>query len=365
MSIILTFLLYNILIFGYYGCVRCGLHARKHSVIFLFMGCILCGVVAAFRGESGSDTVMYRTLYYSGVNAIHRWESFETGYVFIVNLFRTLGIPFEGFLFAISAITTGLITWFIKENASDVNLFVICMAYTTDLYFFGFNGIRQMIAICVCICAIELIYQKKIKTALLLTIIATLFHRSAAVVLIVPALKIAIKNKKAYRFVIAGIILLILFFINNRDILGKLVYFITDSGYYESYVTRDAETGSNIISYFIKQMPIVLISYFGLMHCKKDNEKMKNYYALALFGIVFSSIGSITQTQIARLGMYFSSFKIYVYGYAANNRLYLAENKCIDCRAVRIISIIYLYSLFIYNYFVKGFSEIVPYGLFR
>jgi hypothetical protein len=365
MSIILTFFLYNILIFGYYECVNRGLHAKKHKFKFLILGCILCGIVAAFRGESGSDTAMYRTLYYSGVNAIHRWESFETGYVFTVNVFRTLGLSFEGFLFFVAAITTGLITWFITKNISEINLFVACMAYTTDLYFFGFNGIRQTIAICVCICAIELIYQKKTKIAFLLIVLATFFHRSAAIVLLVLVLKIVIKNKKIYKFIIVGTILLILFFVLNREILGKIIYFITNSIYYESYATRDAETGSNIINYFIKQMPIILISYFGLMHCEYNNEKIKNYYALALFGITFSSIGSITQTQIARLGMYFSSFKIYVYGYVTNNRLYLTKKYFVDGKTIKIISIIYLYSLFIYNYFIKGFSNIVPYGLFR
>lgn len=367
MNIACTFILYNFLILGYYFGVKSGVKSKRknQSVLYLIMACLLCGIVAAFRGDCGSDTNMYMRLYYGGVDAIHRWESFESGYILLMNLFKVFKLPFEAFLFFIGSSTTYLITRFIKDNAEDVDLSVICLAYTTDLYFFGFNGIRQMIAICICVYAINLIFRNKLKTSVLLIIAAMFFHRSAGIVLLIIFLKQVLKHRKLYKFFTVCGIMAILFFVNNRDILGNLVYYITKSDYYQSYFTRNAYVDSNLLTYFIKQVPILFIAYFGLMHRTLCKEKARLYYSLALFGIVFSSIGAITQTQIARLGMYFSTFKIYVYGYASKNRLYITHNKYLRETTIKKIVITYLYALFFYNYFIKGFSEIVPYGLFK
>ena len=367
MNIVCTFILYNFLILGYNFLVRNGIKSKgkKQSALYLIMACLLCGIVAAFRGDCGSDTNMYMRLYYGGFDAIHRWESFESGYILLMNLFKTFKLPFEVFLFFIGSGTTFLITKFIKDNAEEVDLSVICLAYTTDLYFFGFNGIRQMIAICICVYAINLIFRNKLKTSVLLIIAAMFFHRSAGVVLLIIFLKQVLKHRKLYKYLTVCGIIAILFFVNNRNILGNLVYYITKSDYYQSYFTRDAYVDSNLLKYFIKQAPILFIAYFGLMHRTFYKEKARLYYSLALFGIVFSSIGAITQTQIARLGMYFSTFKIYVYGYASKNRLYITHNQYLSGTTIKKVVITYLYALFFYNYFIKGFSEIVPYGLFK
>jgi len=248
----------------------------------------------------------------------------------------------------------------IEHDILDVK--IASYVYIVELFFFGFNGIRQGFALGVTFLAIVLYVNGKIIRPLILLMVAFLFHKSAVVCLTVILAREIFKSKYRNHFLFASIIVAV-YLINNRHLLGMIAGKIGGSDYYTGYFTRDAEVDSSLWKYYLKNSPILVlgISIFSKL---KANKKAYLYFVLMIVGIIISSLGSITGTMASRIGIYFSMFDIIVMGYVAKQNIHLSISGIHNKRLINQI-LIYGYFGFVFYYetFYKGFSNLVPYGL--
>lgn len=174
------------------------------NILFLFIF-----LVFALRASSvGRDLPGYERMYeytksvpWNDFNYVY----FENGYILLMKVCIAIGMSFQWFLAVVAAITLIPIYILIKKYSTDKCL--SCLIYVTYIIFeFDLTGLRQAIAMSIVLLAIISLMEKKkwyILQFLLLVWVASQFHKSALIAIIVLPL-CAIKNLKIFTAVIAA-----------------------------------------------------------------------------------------------------------------------------------------------------------------
>ncbi|MEE6637646.1 EpsG family protein [Limosilactobacillus pontis] len=359
MNVFLTFILYGfiILLFPYF--VNLSLKQKRNTkTIALVLISFLCALVATFRGNSGTDTSMYRTLYNFGEASITRWVSIEPGYMFLNNIFKGVGVSSNLFFGFLNLLTTFFVLLSIDREKNKVNVYVSSLIYFSTLYFQSFNIMRQALAVAICLYAICLYLDNTKVASVTLILIATLIHRSAIISLAIIVAKFMFEKRNSKLLIIISVAILMLLVL-DRNLFGKIILTLTGSQYYASYVLRNSGSRGSFLLYYVKLLPILLISFLEIKNYK-HSPNITVMFALMLFGYILSSLGVFTSTDINRLGMYFSTCDILVMGYCANHNisvgnLYIKKNLLIG------VILIYFILVFFIQTFILGYYEIVPY----
>lgn len=359
MSVFLTFALYIIIIITLPYFVDFSLKQKRGTkIVLLLLISLICACIAAFRGNSGTDTSMYRTLYEYGEKSITRWVNIEPGYMFLNNLFRNIGVSSSFFFGVLSFFTTIFILFTIDREKEKINVYVSALVYFSTLYFQSFNIMRQMLAVSICLFAFSLYLDDKKLISIILILVATLVHRSAILCLFIIIAKFLFerRNSKLIMYISIAILLLLVL---DRNLFGKVILMITGSQYYAGYVLRDAGSKGSFLLYYIKLLPILFVSFLEFKNYRKD-PIINVMFILMLFGYILSSLGVFTSTDINRLGIYFSSCSIIVMGYCAKNSV-IIRDFYINRSVLTAIILLYFVSIFIIQTFILGYYEIVPY----
>lgn len=326
-----------------------------------FVAFLLPTLLAACRGNTGTDSNMYQNTYYD-IENVQRWQDFELGYQMLVKLLNYFNLPYQ-FLFGIMGfLTCFFIILFIKNEKNNINVSVAVFIYFIDLYLGSFNIMRQGLAITMVLYAFSLFLDKKYIRFLIVILSACLFHSSAMLGFVIVAGKIIFDNRysKFMYIVISGIVL---YFVFHRELLGKIAYIISHSSYYASYITRDAESEGSILKYFLKIFPVLFISILFILQ-KNVSDRIKVYFGLMLGGYLISVLGVITATQVHRIGYYFSYLVIIVLSSCCNSSIIIG-NKKITTQTTSVVVVLYFILVFFYNYVYRGFCDLIPYqGLF-
>lgn len=357
-------MLYSSIIFVVPIITEKGMHGTSHKrMSCMAIAALLCGLIAAFRGTTGSDSAMYINAFINGPQSISRWEEFEIGFVIVVNVLNTLGATYHWFFFLMEFLTSLFVFLAVAEERNLIDTKLAVFIYMTDLYFFGFNGLRQAVAVGIGLYAMVLYFNEKRVGSFLWILFAACFHRSALICILAYALKLICKNRyrKMIMWLIFGVALIL---VANRQLLGEIVYILTGSGYYRGYLTRTAPVDTTVFKYYLKLAPLLLVVFANIKNYEKGNEFFV-YFVLMVVGLIISSLGAITQTQVARLGMYFSYMKILVCGFCVAQKIPIRMNCMSGKIFVRGLLYIFFYGMFFYSYFIRGFSMLVPYGLFK
>lgn len=179
------------------------------KIVYIFFCGALLVMLAGLRSiKVGNDTAMYKILFdYMGdfstfPDALQSWKlgGVEIGYAFIEYIFSHTA-TFQFFLFftaGVSIIPVLVVIYKYSENIWLSLFFYIAFGY----FAFAMNGIRQSIAIGICMIALIAAINRKIVQFLILVCIAFLFHRTA--ILFLPVYwfnKIIISKKTAYIYI--------------------------------------------------------------------------------------------------------------------------------------------------------------------
>lgn len=331
---------------------------KLNKSVAWFAMLMLPSLVAAFRNGTGTDSKMYQQAY-AHLNSVHRWQDFEKGYLFLMKVLNEMLLSYRALFFVMMFFTILFFLLLLENEKKNIDVQTATFVFMITLYLSCFNGMRQGLAITMLLYAMSIFIDGKTKQSICIIILAMLFHLSAMIGLAIIIGKYIFKNKYWKLFLFAGCGVLI-YLITHRELLGRLVYQITASGYYASYVTRDSASESNLLVYLMK---ICFPTVFGFAYMKLyvgETAKMKIYYAMMLCGYTFSALNLITMTYVGRAGDYFSYLYIVLMGFYANNSLPLLKRKIKSCY-IRILIIAY-YMLFFFHQFVyKGFNDLIPY----
>ncbi len=165
---------------------------KAKRMFFILCGIAMFSIIALRHNEVGStDSSHYyehwdlmSRLTYGELKNYIAGARFEPGYCVFVWLFSHV-FPEEQFVFVISAIIfTVAVCRFIYINSKDSELSFV-MFICLGLYSFMVQGLRQSIAMCICLFAIEFIKKRKFLLFVLLVLLATTFHSSSIVFFVV------------------------------------------------------------------------------------------------------------------------------------------------------------------------------------
>lgn len=206
--------------------------------------CVICGIIlvsllgARSRFIGSTDTVNYYNMMKDAIRSTS-WESFymkdyvEKGFQFFVWMISRVFKDPQWIITISSAIYTTCVLVFIYRHSKNVCLSLtmyICLGLMT----FNMQGMRQAIAIGICLLAYDFAKKKKLVSFVVMVFLACCFHQTAIVFFVVFPL-VFIKLKPSHvMMVIAGIVVVVLLsdrlISSANDLFGKNYYGAIDSG---------------------------------------------------------------------------------------------------------------------------------------
>lgn len=229
---------------------------------------------------------------FSGLKAYIPESNFETGYLFFVWVFSHI-FPSGQFVFILSALlfTTALCRY-IYKNSEDPELSFV-MYICLGLYTFMAQGLRQAMAMSICLFALEFCKKRKLLPFILLVLLATTFHTSAIVFVVVYFIYGFTLNIRT-GIVSLGIAGLLLVFSKQIAAIGNMIF--------EREYVGEVESGGFVAVAIYVLILAVAIAFSG----KKRKEKDYSFFVfMTLLGAVFY-IMRYTEVQIAeRISFYF------------------------------------------------------------
>ncbi len=204
-------------------------------------------------------------------------------------------IAFIGAVYAFSGV-------FVIYKESESPLMSVIAWISLGFFSFSLTGLRQAMALSFTMLAYFPAKNRKLLWFLLLTFIATLFHTSAFIfVLIYP-----IANKKMGLFHVVVAIVVVVVFIAFQGQLRSFISQFFEETYLSGYA--DSETKLTFAGLIVQ----LAIFAFGLIYYPnvvKKYEHANVLYNLAFIGVIFQVFSSMI-AEFFRVSMYFSFFNI-------------------------------------------------------
>ncbi|WP_308636708.1 EpsG family protein [Paenibacillus silvisoli] len=328
-------------------------------------------LLAAFRDSVvGNDTAEYvrQFGYYKGLpyfNYNLDISRYESGYVLLNTVIKTFTDNYTVLLFIVSLFYLYSVGRFINNYSKFIWLSVFIF-YTLGIYFMVFNLLRQCIAIGIFIIAIDFIIKGKPFKYLLSILLATLFHKTAIVLLPLYLLR----NKKMnFKIVIVSLLILsfILLFFDNIMLLVNKVFPHYYSYYYHS---KYSENGARLATVLHSLLIIILfvvgrvlkskyvgkgdVSYKSVEH-KAQLDLVDNLFEVLTIVNITIMLISLRLNLLDRFGDYFLPIMA----------VYLPNTITKGGRVLHLISYILVIILFLYITIILIFrpdwSGIFPY----
>lgn len=307
---------------------------------------IIIGILTLFlllrSTKVGIDTKNYENIfnYCRDKNIIEllTFGRHEIGYKYYTK-FVSLFADYHFFLCITSIITMIGIYFFIKENSKNYFLSVL-LFITFNFYGFCFGILRQSLAISILLCGYKYIFEKKIWKFLLFVLLATLFHKTAFIFIILYFIKnIHIDKRK----LIIWIGIIVMSFISRQFILNFIINYV----YKPADITFYSGSGYKML---ILLIGLGICCYFFQDRLLKQDKKNQ-----LLINMIY--IASIIQTLSTFFG---NTYRVTLYFCYAMlplvpNIIETIENKKIKM----VIEVCMIIILTLYYYFVT--SNLIDY----
>lgn len=266
------------------------------------------------RGYIG-DTGMYMAIYGKMPSSLFEISTYmktvtkDKAFYFISSLIKGLvGNDVKVYFFIIAVFQAYLIFRVYRKYSTHFTLSFFLFIASTDYISWMFNGIRQFVAVTITFAALELILERKYVKAIIIVLIASMFHGTALLVL--PFIFIAqgkAWNKKTLIFIF--LILIAVSFVDQfTDILDTML----QETQYENVVSDWQEwgdDGTNILRVLVYAVPAIL-SLIGLKYIKAEKSRLINLctnMSIAATGVYIISMFT-SGVFIGRLPIYFSLY---------------------------------------------------------
>lgn len=303
-----------------------------------FYGFIICSVMlffAALRDKVGTDWDAYYEFY------TQKTESVEIGYSILNNFFRNSGIHYNLFLFFLNFVSLALFYFSLKKHA--VFFVISLLLFYSELFlYFNFSGIRQGIAVSICIYGVRFCIDRKFWKFLFFVLLAFTFHITALIFIIAYFIPFRKFNKKEF-FLITGIfsMLSIIIFAVFNLLSGDLA---TKAKFYLELQEQDINIkGLFFIGIVKRSIILFMIFVFG-----KEIFKVKT--SIYFFNVYLIGFGMYLSTYLispdigVRLSSYFLIFDIVL----AGNLIMFNQNLTTRLLIVTLFSIEAIYKVYTY-----------------
>ena len=185
------------------------LHTKKMPrKTCLIISNIIPIAVASLRYNNGTDYIMYARVFNNIRNNTYSItvKSMEIGFYALVRLCTYLTSSYWFLFFLVSLIIVFFYFKGIWQESNNIVLSVL-LFFLCGTFFDSFNGLRQYIAAAICFYALKYVFDGDIKKYFICVIIATLFHYSAIVLLLLYFIrKIVINIPKAVVLIVSVVL---------------------------------------------------------------------------------------------------------------------------------------------------------------
>ena len=303
---ILNFCLLGIVIIIYlfsYTTKKFNVKTKKN--VFFFLVFLLFFVIVGFRDFSiGTDTQSY-IAFFKNV-CIYRWQifnisRFEYGYVILNVIISLFTQNPRIFLIIFSFIVNFFMLQFIYKN-SKIPLLSVIMLLGLLFFYNSMTMFRQYIALCLVLYSTKYIKEKKKFLFLLFIIIASSFHISAIVsVILYPISNMKFNIKKCLLFIVFTIIAI--YIVNSR--LSSILTLFNRDGF---YIDTTSYNISNILYTIVYLAMFIIANKLSI----NDTDRNDSYLFILLISISINFI-AIGINSLSRLSLYFNIFSIVIF----------------------------------------------------
>ena len=205
------------------------------------------------------------------------------------------------------------------DNRDNCSITISFIIYVLLFYNFSLSGMRQSIAMSLMYLAINYLFKKDYKKLILLGIISILFHKGAAIPLVLVISIILFENKEYYRkflFMIAVMLSGVFVFYNKfANILQKIFLVLNPrySFYIAKYMNESIQWNNIPTTEIVLKLGIVLICCFFGHYKKKRNVRNFSILAFSLLGRFFVLLNA-RMYEALRVAYYFDIFSITLVG---------------------------------------------------
>lgn len=325
-------------------------HERaKATIKFFFI--LLFALLALRAPEIGRDLSNYR--YYFNLYGGIGWDelgnySTELGYVALNKVVTIFTDNFQWFLAACALLTICPIARVYKDEIEDP-VWTIALFICMSTFIMLFSGLRQSIAMALGMLAFQCAKGHKFLPFLIVVAAATLFHRSAFILLIIYPLYHAKITKKWLYVVIPCLVAV---FVYNKQIFTFLTLFIED--YYQSTISETGAYGTLIL--------LILLSVYSFAVADETRlddttRGMRNILLLSVALQMFAPL----HTLAMRMNYYFLLFTpLLIPKIAAQSRPRYAQ----VVRLSRYVMIVFFFAYFFVSCPKTNALDTFPYKFF-
>ena len=273
------------------------------------------------------------------------FANFEIGYIVFNKLFKFfISTNPQLFILACSFISIAPIAWVIYKYSPNI-IFSFWVFSSFQVYYFGFSGIRQAIAIGICTLAYNFIVQKKIPAFIALVLLASTFHTSA--ILFLPAYWIYHKLNMSPKMLVVYIISIVVLVFTVKSVATTLVSILFGGERYMSAINDSTVPSYNLLILFI----LILVSTYVSQN--KDLTKLKTF---VLMTVAFQTLGIIAP-YATRIGYYYFVFFSLAIPYAI-------ETSNLNNKGAIRVAVAIMLAFFFFYVNGDGYLDVIPYKFF-
>lgn len=323
---------------------------------FYFITCILIlTFMSAFRGPAiGNDTHEYIRIFEQIDDEYSEHTRYEKGYLWLNLLLQYISDNYQ-ILFIVSSIfiyfSVGRFIW--KYSSYPLLSVILFLSY--GFYSFTFTAIRQGIALAILLFSFDYILKGQFWKFLLLIIISTMFHSTAALFIIAYFARYLKPSLKTFLiFAICAIIGLWIF-------SSLLDYAFRLFPVYRAYINKSyvGDAGLANVLYITLSSIILIFSYKSITSSGPTQKLITvndTSMIMLLFAVVFYIL-SLKANILDRVALYFNFYSIILLPNALKN---ISPYKRVPV-VLFIILFFYVYSIVILKY-RPGWNSVFPYS---
>jgi len=286
---------------------------------------VLVGVITfltVIRYGQGTDYFSYMSVYnktpslttvssFGQVFSLNK--EYEFGYVFIMSIFKTLGLNFTVFCGVAGIVTMALIYRFIKQNAKlPITAFTVFYVFYYLVYVL--SGIRQGLAIAIFVgIGIDLYKRKKYKEFVLVVLLTATIHVSVLVTLFIVVLDRYGDNLK-FCAGLGVLAILIIYFNFDVTLINLMPDFLSDK--LSAYLT---DGRASLMSFINRFTVLVLVLFYSFQ--EKNDKDIVFFRKLYIFSFILYVLTMKSMTISTRITLYFKIFEVILIPNIAMNLL--------------------------------------------
>ena len=340
------------------------LYARLNSIfkyIFFILAIFIPAIVAALRNAAvGTDYqyYLYHISQFAHINSISDFvlldSNFEIGFNILIFAITRVTDYFPVVVFFIYIFMAFFILLGMQKIISRNYIYLGYLFYMSAFWLFGYNGLRQAIAVAILFFSIDYIRKRELLPFVVTVLFAMSFHKTA--ILFLPMYYLFNKNKvkieKAYLMIsIVGILFIAFFLKQSSSLIGM-------DNYLNSQYAQISESSQMIAFLKIIQSLVLLFPFFLWRKklVKIDNTNRLYYNMLYLY--MFVQVISFQVTIASRLGFYFEIVTIPL-------AMQIISYAKVKKKIINLFYMVYIYLYFIvykFAYIYLGSGHVIPYA---